>query len=70
MRENFKKGLGVLFAGGLLMGLSYWQTTVQADFVSGLGTTTRIMGVVFIIGVILVVLSLLYFLFAANSNKK
>jgi len=70
MRKNFKKGLGVLVLGGVLMAFSYWQTTAQADLAFGITDVTRIYGIVFIVGVGLVVLSLLFFLFAANSNKK
>ncbi len=70
MRKNFKMGLGVLVFGGVLMSVSYWQTNVQADLATGITVATKAYSVVFLIGVIFVILSLLFFLFAATSGKK
>jgi len=70
MRKNFKVGLGVLVLGAVLMGVSYWQTGVSADIAGGLNQATRTFSIIFLIGIGLVILSLLFFLFAATSDKK
>ena len=69
MKKKIRWGLGTLVLGALLMGVSYWQTSVQADTNLGLTSTTQTLSIVFLIGTVLVVASILFFLFAASSDK-
>ena len=62
MRKNFKIGLGVLVFGAVLMGASYRQTNVQADLATGITAATKTYSIIFLVGVVFVILSLLFFL--------
>jgi hypothetical protein len=69
MKKKVGWGLGTLVLGALLMGVSYWQTSAQADVNLGITTTTQTLSIVFLVGTVLMVASILFFLFAASSKK-
>jgi len=73
MKKAFLGGIGTLVVGGGLMGLSYngsFGSSVSADSNIDLAQSTALMGTLFVVGAILILISIALFLFAASTSEK
>jgi len=69
MHNKLRWGFGLTILSGILMGVSYWQVNVQADTLAINNSSLQTSNYLFLIGIILAVIAVIFFVLAALSKK-